>query len=292
MKALGDPRLEAAIRAVEAWRERDIGVTPLSADADERRFLVEAGAEPFVLRLGSPSSARPLASLVHEVDMMRAAAAAGVAPEVTAFVPQLGCLVTRSAPGRRLTPSDADAPGVLASLVGSVRALHTCPLPDAERSVFRDADELRRAALARGVSMPKTEPAAAEAMRGIEAASGSRTRRSVACHGNLTLSKVLLDDEQVWIVDYRRAGAGDPFEDLGSLAAHLGLTDEGSVTMLRLYFGTVDDQARRDLALARVAADYLAAMRSLARPAVVTNMQTVEGRLAGVAAAAAEAGVP
>ena len=290
MEAHGDPRLEAAIRGVEAWRGRDVGVTPMSAGTDERRFLVEAGGEAFTLRLTTATSTRPIADLMDEVDVVRAAAAAGVAPEVTAFLPQLGCLVTRSISGRRLTPSDADAPGVLASMVGSVRALHACPLPAAERSVFRDAEELRRAAHARGVSMPKTEPDATETMRRIEAAVGARAHRAVACHGNLTLENLFLDDERVWIVDYRRAGAADAFEDLGSIAAHLGLTDERSDELLVLYFGAVDDRSRCDLVLARAAADYLAAMRSLAHPAVVTNMQTVEGRLAGVAAAAAEAG--
>lgn len=290
MEARGDPGLEAAIRAIEAWRGRDIGVTPMSAGTDERRFVVEAGGEAFTLRLTTPTSTRPLADLMNEVDVVRAAAAVGVAPEVIAFLPQLGCLVTRSVPGRRLTASDADVPGVLASVVGSVRALHACPIPAVERSVFRDADELRRAAHARGASMPKTESDATEAMRRIEAAIGARARRAVACHGNLTLENVFLDDERVWIVDYRRAGAADAFEDLGSIAAHLGLTEERTDELLALYFGAVDDRSRCDLVLARAAADFLAAMRSLAHPAVVTNMQTVEGRLAGVTAAAARAG--
>ncbi len=138
--------------------------------------------------------------------------------------------------------------------------------------------------------MPKTEPDATEAMRRLEAAIGARAHRAVACHGNLTLENLFLDDERVWIVDYRRVGAADAFEDLGSIAAHLGLTDERSDELLALYYGAVDDRSRSDLVLSRAAADYRAAMQSLAYPAVVTNMQTVEGRLAGVAAVAARAG--
>lgn len=291
MQARGDPRLEAAIGAVEAWRGRDIGVTPMQADDDERRFLVEADDEMYMLRISSAAGTRTAMSLAGEVEMLRAAAAAGVAPEVIAFVPQLGCLVTRPAPGRRLAPSDAADPGVLASVVGSIRALHACPLPDVERSVVRDAEELRRAALARGVAMPRTEPDATEAMHGIDAAIDERGHRRVACHGNLALANLFLDDERVLIVEYRGAGAGDPFEDLGSVASHLALSDEQNDTLLTLYFGAADDDARCDLVMARIATDYLTAMRILARPTVVTHMQTVEARLARVTAAAAEAGV-
>lgn len=257
----------------------------------ERHFLIETDGELFVLRITSPASARPVMSLADEVEVVRAAAAAGVAPEVIAFVPGLGCLVTRSVSGRRLVPSDASDHGVLASVVGSIRALHACPLPGMERSVFRDAEDLRRAALARGVTMPGTEPGATAALRRIDAAIGARDHRPVACHGDLSLANLFLDDERVWIVDYRRAGAGDAFEDLGSVASHLGLSHEQTETLLALYFGSVDDDARCDLVMARVAADYLTAMRILAKPTVVTHMQTVEGRLARVAAAAAEAGV-
>lgn len=290
MEARGDPRLEAAIAAVDAWRGHDLDVTQMSSNDDERRFLVEAGDQTFELSIIS-SSTRPVSSLAGEVEVMRAAAAAGVAPEVIAFVPQLGCVVRRSTPGRRLAPSDAAEPGVLASVVGSVRALHACPLPTVERSVFRDAEELRRTALARGVAMPKTEPDATAAFRRIASANGGADRRAVTCHGNLTLDRLFLDVERVWIVDYRSAGAGDPFEDLGRIASQLGLTQELSDSLLALYFGAVDDGIRRDLATARVAADYLTAMGILAEPTVVTQMQTVEARLARVAASAADAGV-
>lgn len=292
MEDRGDPRLEAAIGAIDVWRGHDIGVTPMSSnDDDERRFLVEAGDEMFELRITSPASTRSVTSLGEEVELMRAAVAAGVAPEVIAFVPQLGCLVTRPTPGRRLAMGDRAEPGVLASIVGSVRALHACPLPTLERSVFRDAEERRRAALQRGVTMPKTEPDATEAMRRIAAEVGERHHRSVACHGDLTLANLFLEDERVWIVDYRSAGAGDPFDDLACVASALGLSHEESDSLLALYFGAVDDGIRRDLKMARVAADYVTAMEVLAKPTVVTHMQTVEARLASVVDAAADAGV-
>ena len=98
MEPRTDPRLEAAIRAVDAWRGRDIGVTSVSIGRDERHVLIEADEELFVLRLASPSSERPGLDATDELEVARAAASAGVAPEVIASLPQLGCLVTRFAP--------------------------------------------------------------------------------------------------------------------------------------------------------------------------------------------------
>jgi aminoglycoside phosphotransferase (APT) family kinase protein len=285
MEPVGDPRLDAAIRAVGAWRGHRVDVTPVSIGHDERHYLVEVDDELSVLRLTSPSGNRPFTDPSIELEVARAAASAGVAPDVVASMPQLGCLISGFARGRHLTPQDPARDGVLPSLVGSVRALHSCPAPGGERSAFGEARDLRRAALARGTPMPASEPAAAEAIRSIEEAAAAPGRPTVTIHGDLTPSSLFLDGDRVWIVDYRWAGAGDPFEDLGSLAEHLTLTPEQRDALLRLYFGSVDDRSRSRLMLMRMAARYLAAMRTLAEsPPTSSAEAAAERRLATVAA--------
>ena len=258
-------RLEAAIRAVPEWRGHDIGVTPLSTGHDERHFMIEVDDEPFVLRLDQPQGAGLRIDSTSELDIVRAAATAGVATQVVAALPQLGCLVTRLAPGRRLAAEDLERDDVLVSLAGTMRALHACPPPAARRSPFREARDLRRAAMVHGVELPSADGRATEIMGAIEQAWSAATRPTVACHGDLTPSSMFLDGGEIWLVDYRWAGAGDPFEDLGSLAAHLELREERSGSLLALYFGGVRDVHRARLGLMTVAVRYLAAMRELAR---------------------------
>ena len=287
MEPRSDPRLEAAIRAVGAWRGRDVGVTPVSVGEDDRHFLIEADDELFVLRLATPSSGRRRFDTTGELEIARAAACAGVAPEIVASLPQLGCLVTRFAGGRRLTPGDFDHDDVLASVVGSLRALHACPAPVVERSAFGEARELRRAALGHGVAMPQAEPAATEALLAVEASLGSDAQPLVACHGDLTPASLFLVGEHVWIVDFRWAGAGDAFEDLGSLAAHFELGEHRTDALLAMYFGSVTDASRNRLQRLLLAAQYLAAMRTLSRPSADPGRGRLEAqrRLDGIVSA-------
>jgi aminoglycoside phosphotransferase (APT) family kinase protein len=278
-----DARLEAAIRAVPQWRGRDIGVTPLAIGRDERHFMIEVGDEPFVLRLARPQGAGLRIDATAEIEITRAAATAGVATEVLAAIPQLGCLVTRLAPGRRLTHEDLERDAVMVSLAGAVRALHACPPPASGRSPFGEARDLRRAATTHGMEMPYAEGKAFEIVAGIEQGWSTPARPSVACHGDLTPASLFLDGEQVWIVDYRWAGAGDAFEDLGSLAAHLELGQERIESLLGVYFGGVRDAHRARLGLMRVAAWYLAAMRELMRsPSATLGRDVAERHLARV----------
>jgi aminoglycoside phosphotransferase (APT) family kinase protein len=272
-----DSRLEAAIRAVPEWRGHDIGVTPLSVGHDQRHFMIEVGDEPFVLRLAQQQAGLRI-DAAGETEIAQAAAAAGVATEVVAALPQLGSLVTRLAPGRRLAPGDLDRDEVMVSLAGSVRALHACPPPASQRSPFREARDLRRTATTHGVEMPPAEGRATEIMTGIEQVWSSPARPAVACHGDLTPASLFLDGDHVWIVDYRWAGAGDPFEDLGSLVAHLGLGIERIESLLALYFGAVRDVHRARLGLMSVAVRYLAAMRELARAPSAAGGEAVAER--------------
>lgn len=278
MEPRRDPLLEAAIRAVGAWRGRDIGITPMSADEDERHFLIEADGGPFVLRLSTPMSSRPRFDTTAELEIARSAANAGVAPEVVASLPQLGCLVTRFAPGRRVTAEDLARDDVLASVVGSVRALHACPTPSAERSAVREAHDLRRVATARGVGMPPAEQAATDVVAQIESSLGAEFRPPVACHGDLTPASLLLDGEHVSIVDFRWAGAADPFEDLGSIAVHFDLSEDRADALLGMYFGTVTEPARARLTLLRPVMRYLAAMRTLTRSSVDAGRRRLEAQ--------------
>jgi aminoglycoside phosphotransferase (APT) family kinase protein len=277
-----DARLQAAISAVPAWRGQDVGVTPLSTRHDERHFMIEVGDEPFVLRLAQPQGAGLRIDATGEIEIAQAAAAAGVGTDVVATLPQLGCIVTRFAPGRRLASGDLDRRDVMISLAGSVRALHACPPPASHRSPFREARDLRRAATTHGVEMPSAEVRATEVMTDIEQAC-STPLRPVACHGDLAPANLFLDDDHVWIVDYRWAGSGDPFEDLGSLVGHFELGEERTESLLALYFGAVRDVHRARTGLMSVATSYLAAMRELARtPEGIAGSASAERHLVRV----------
>ena len=138
--------------------------------------------------------------------------------------------------------------------------------------------------------MPGSEPVATEAIRSIAEVTVAPSRAAVTIHGDLTPSSLFLDRDQVQIVDYRWAGAGDPFEDLGSLAEHLALTADQREAMLRLYFGAVDDAGRSRLMLMRMTATYLAAMRTLSEspPASSAEAAAAERQLATVAEGSAD----
>jgi hypothetical protein len=124
-----DPRLEPALRAV--WPGRPTTVTPIEAGITNRNFRVEFDdadeEDAYVLRLAGAHTELLGMDRNDEVEAGRAAAAAGVGPEIVAFLPELGCLVTRLL-GRSPIPQERlGDPYVMRSIVASITAIDARP---------------------------------------------------------------------------------------------------------------------------------------------------------------------
>jgi thiamine kinase-like enzyme len=136
--------------------------------------------------------------------------------------------------------------------------------------VFRIVEEYRTLAADRGVPIPDSfDEAHARASR-IESAFAYAPMPDTTCHNDLLNANFLLDGGHTWIVDYEYAGMGDPFFDLGNLSINNGLSTPTQETLLRQYFGEVDDAHRSRLALMRIMSDFREAMWGVLQQALST----------------------
>jgi thiamine kinase-like enzyme len=265
-----DPQLDAAIAAVPGWKGRQIGVSLITTGITNRNFLIEAGGEAFVLRLAGKDTDLLGIDREAEYEAGRAAAAAGVGPEVYAWLPHHECLITRFVQGAHVPEADLQRDDVLTSVVGSVRAFHACPPIDGQFPVFRIVESYQRIATERGGRVPDDYDDAHAVAARIEAAFASAPMPSVPCHNDLLNANFLLDGDHVWIVDYEYAGMGDAFFDLGNLSVNNGLTPEAQEVLLRLYFGKVEDVHRARLALMQLISDFREAMWGVVQQGIST----------------------
>jgi thiamine kinase-like enzyme len=255
-----DPSLEAAIAAVPEWEGRQIGVTLITTGITNRNFLIDVGDEAFVLRLAGKDTELLGIDREAECEAGRAAAAAGVGPEVYAWLPHHSCLITRFVAGAHIPQAELQEEAVLTSLVGSIRAFHACPPISSEFPVFRIVENYNRLAAERGVSVPEAYRDAHAIAERVESSFADAPVTAVTCHNDLLNANFLQDDDHVWIVDYEYAGMGDPFFDLGNLSINNGLEPDAIETLLRLYFGSVRDVHRARLNLMQLMSDFREAM--------------------------------
>ena len=246
------------------------GVTPITTGITNRNFLIEAGDEAFVLRLAGAtrscwaSTGRPRAR-PGEPRPQRVSA-----PRSTPGSPSHGCLVTRFVPGAHIPGADLEREDVLTSVVGSVRAFHSCPPISSSSPCSGSWRATERIASDRGVTIPDAyDDAHAVAARIEEAFAGAPMPRAT-CHNDLLNANFLLDGDHVWIVDYEYAGMGDPFFDLGNLSVNNGLSPQAQETLLAAVLRAVGDVHRARLALMRVMSDFREAMWGVVQQGIST----------------------
>jgi thiamine kinase-like enzyme len=265
-----DPRLTAIMAAIPAWSGRTTSVTPLTAGITNRNFRVEVGDESFVVRIAGQDT--ELLGIDRQAERIaaEAAAEAGVGPEVVAFLPEHGALVTRFVEADELPPDHLERRDVLEAVVRAVRTIHAmAPLPSTF-DPFRVVRGYRDVAAAHGVRPPEAYDEALEIADRIEATFDAAPMRPRPCHNDLLNANFLVRGASVVIVDYEYAGMGNPFFDLGNLSINNGISKDAQRMLLELYFGDVTPARAARLALMRVMSDFREAMWGVVQQGIST----------------------
>ncbi|MGH7321957.1 MAG: phosphotransferase [Candidatus Rokuibacteriota bacterium] len=238
-----------------------VEVVRLEGGITNENYRVDVDYERFVVRLEGRSAHLLGIDRARECAAARMAASREVGPQVVFALPEAGVLVTRFVPGRVLTPEDVRVPEVLARVVAAIVRVHSGPPIPGTFSPFRTVLAYHDTAARHGVALPPSLDDWLALMRRIEA----RLPRvaDVPCHNDLLPNNFVDAGDRIRILDWEYAGMGDPFFDLGNLAANAKLDSEGERRLLELYQGSPSTEAHAHLGLMRLVSDMREAMWGL-----------------------------
>src|SRR5262249_18409584 len=98
-----DEQLRGIVSLVPLFRQKQLVIEPLEGGLTNRNYRIQAGDDVFVLRIGGADANLLGIDRKRELACARAAAAAGIGPEVIAYHPEHQAMVRRFVPGRLLT---------------------------------------------------------------------------------------------------------------------------------------------------------------------------------------------
>jgi thiamine kinase-like enzyme len=251
-----DADLTPVVDAMPGWAGRDVRAEAIDGGITNRNFRVDVDGETFVVRLSGKDTG--LLGIDRDAERRAAQSAheAGVAPEVIAFLPDHGALVTRFVRGDPLPPADLEHPEIMAEVVESIRRIHGMRTLPSTFNVFHVVRDYRETAEEHGVRAPVAFTDALTVADRIAEAFGVRPVPARPCHNDLLNANFLVVDGRVVIVDYEYAGMGDPFFDLGNFSINNGISEQAQERLLGLYFGAVRPAARARLKLMRILSDF------------------------------------
>ena len=199
---------------------RDVAIDEcrlLGGSTGKRSYRVAAEGQRYVVRLGEGLHGMTL-DLAAEAGLTRAAAAAGLAPEVIGIDPSTGTLVTRWLAGARVwTEATACSPREIARVATLLRRLHTLEvgLPAFQaQEVARNyvAETQRRRPHDSGSASLDLE------LTRLAAEYDDRFSPTVICHNDLVADNIL-DAGELKLIDFEYAVRAAPVLDLASIAA-------------------------------------------------------------------------
>jgi thiamine kinase-like enzyme len=203
-------------------------------------FKVELEAGTVCLRVPGAGTAE-IIDRRKEAANARAAAEAGVAPEVLRFTGD-GVMLTRFIEGAEpLRPARLKAEaGAIERAARALTTLHaTAPRFVSVFDAFAIADSYVGVLERRAAVLSKPQRAVIRRAQAVREALAARPVPLKPCHCDPTGANLLDTGERVFLVDWEYSGMNDPMWDLGDLSVEAGFDPAQDEEMIWAYFGGV-----------------------------------------------------
>ncbi len=186
-----------------------------------------------------------------EIQVLAAAAAAGLAPAVAYADAARGVLITRWVEGRAWSAAETHESGHIGGAADLARQIHALPIPRPPR-VMNPAswvDYYGSAVRKHAADDDPLEPALAS----LRAPAAAHLRRlaalaavpAVVCHSDLHRLNLIEAGGSLLLLDWEYAHAADPFWDLAGWGRNNDFTLEQNQTLLGAYLGRPPLRAER-----------------------------------------------
>ena len=217
-------------------------VSPLSGGLTNENYLVQAGADRYVMRLPGQSTELLAIDRANEVHNTKAAATTGIGPRVLEHIDGLDVMVLEFIPGTTMSAGALQSEAMAARMAESFRRLHSAPRFLQDFNMFRLIDEYLRIVQEHDVAIPDGYRDWLPAVADIERAVGAAALRPVSCHNDLLCENFIDDGTALRIVDYELSGNNDPCFDLGNTAQEAEFDQDLRSALCEAYFGRIDQR--------------------------------------------------
>jgi len=228
MSAARDP--VEALCLVPGWDAEDLLIEELKGGLTNRVYKIGRGSENYVLRLDGEQTHTVGLNRSRELEILRNASAAGLAPGIVYADVEQGILLSRYVDGRVWTADDLTSRNNIEVLAAVLRRVHALPLsgerfdPVGAAGSYLGSLELRPDLHRFGERCKAIVEGTAEIMD------------CCCCHNDVVAANVVASPDLV-LLDWEYACDNDPMFDLASLIVYHELDEATAKALLNAYAG-------------------------------------------------------
>ena len=241
--------IEEVVATIEDWKGKHITIHPLSGGLTNTNYRVEVDGTSYLVRVPGASTELLAIDRQNEYHNTKAAAAAGVGPNVLYHFPEHNVMVIEFIHGTTMSKQSLNAPGMPARMAQSIKRLHAGPRFLLDFNMFRLTEYYLSLCTARDIRVPDGYLDRMPTVGQIEKAMSANPLDTVPCNNDLLAENYIDDGDQLWLIDFEYSGNNDPCFELGNTCQEMQFTDEQINEVCAAYFGsaTPDKMARMKL---------------------------------------------
>jgi thiamine kinase-like enzyme len=230
--------IEEAVAQIEDWKGREISIQPLSGGLTNSNYRVEVDGRAYFVRVPGESTELLAINRENEYHNTKAAAQAGVAPNVLYYLPDSCVMVLEFLNGKTMSKDALNAPGMPIRMAQSIKRLHAGPRFLTDFNMFRLTEYYLNLCKDRAIRIPDGYLERLPTVEQIEKAMSVHPLETVPCNNDLLAENYLDDGNQLWLIDYEYSGNNDPTFELGNTCQEMQFNDEQISEVCAAYFGT------------------------------------------------------
>ncbi len=222
-----------------------------------QNYRVENKGQVFKVRISEGNQNLIGIAKEKELIILQTVAKMGIAPEVIAYIPPEGHLVTKFIEGRHFTLQEIRQTENIYRIVQILKQVHSIKGIDAAPPTFERIENLIKNAESNNASFPDDFEQLFTHLQAIKTALTRVNRKLCLCHNDLASSNIIKNDSSIFLIDWEYAGMADPMFDLANFSINQNLDKKGDKILIHSYFGKVSQAYLAEINLWKIVAIFL-----------------------------------
>ena len=227
------------VAKIEDWQGKQVSIQPLSGGLTNSNFCVTVAGTSYFVRVPGERTELLAIDRRNEYHNNKAAAEAGVAPQVLYHLPEYDVMILQFLEGKTMSKEALNAPGMPARMAQAIRKLHSGPGFYSDFNMFRLTEYYLGVCQERGIKTPDGYIERMPTIKRIEEAMSIRPLPTVPCNNDLLAENYIDDGSQLWLIDYEYSGNNDPCFELGNTCQEMEFSEQQIHEVCAAYFGSV-----------------------------------------------------
>lgn len=229
--------IEEVVKKIKDWHGKPVEIEPLSGGLTNTNYKVIVAGQPYFVRVPGESTELLAVDRRNEYENSKAAAQAGVGPQVLYHLPEDHVMVLEFIVGKTMSNQALWEVGMPKRIAHSLKLLHQGPRFYTDFNMFRLTEYYLKIVGDYEVRIPEGYLDYMPKVRRIEQAMLVKPLPTVPCHNDLLAENYIDDGKMLRLIDFEYSGNNDPCFELGNTCQELQYDEERITELCEAYFG-------------------------------------------------------